>query len=80
MKEMIITVSKGQQISIPAEIRNKLGLATGSKVEIEEKGGTIILKPLGENLDTLFKEAKKIKPKRNLTPAQMDELNERLFR
>ena len=31
---MIITISKGQQITIPANIRENLGLNVGSKVEM----------------------------------------------
>ena len=78
--EMITSISKGQQVTIPAEIRKKLGLDIGSKMEIEQKHGKIILKPVGEDLEKLFKEAKKIKPKHNLTAEQMDELNEEMFR
>lgn len=77
---MIVTISKGQQVTIPAEIRNKLGLNIGNKVEILQENGNIIIKPIGEDLEKLFKEAKKIKPKHNLTANQMDELNERMFR
>jgi len=80
VNEMIVTISKGQQVTIPAEIRNKLGLNIGNKVEILQENGNIIIKPIGEDLEKLFKEAKKIKPKHNLTANQMDELNERMFR
>ena len=75
---MIVSVSKGQQITIPAEIRNHLGLNVGSRIDIEEKNGNIILKPIGEDLEKLFKETKNIKPKHRLTAEQMDELNERM--
>lgn len=77
---MIVTISKGQQITIPASLREEFGLQSGSKVDIEEEGGRIIIKPVGEDLEELFKQAKKLKPKHKLTAAQMDELNERLFR
>lgn len=77
---MILTVSKGQQITIPANIREQWGLHPGSKVELAQEKGKIILQPLSEDINTLFKKAKQIKPKRHLTPAQMDELNERAFR
>ena len=80
INEMITSISKGQQVTIPAEIRKKLGLDIGSKMEINQKNGKIILKPIGEGLEKIFKEAKKIKPKRNLTAEQMDELNEEMFR
>lgn len=78
--KMIVTISKGQQITIPSEIRKELKLKVGSKVEVIKKQNKIIIQPIEEDLDELFKKAKHIKPKHNLTAEQMDELNERLFR
>ncbi len=77
---MIATISKGQQITIPANMREALGLHAGSRIEIEQAGKKIILKPLGNELETLFVESKKIKPRQKLTAQEMDELNERMFR
>ncbi len=77
---MIVEMSKGRQITIPAELRNEFELVTGSKLEITKKGSRIILKPIKENLHKMFKKSDKIKPKFNLNAKQMDELNERLFR
>ena len=77
---MIVELSKGRQITIPAEIREQLNLKTGSKLEITQRKHEIILKPLGEDLEVLFAEARNIKPKHNLSPKQMDELNEKMFR
>ena len=77
---MIVEISKGRQITIPAEIRDELDLIPGSKLEILTKNNTIVLKPLGDELEKLFAQAKNVKPKHNLTAQQMDELNERLFR
>ena len=77
---MIVAMSKGQQLTIPADIRNHLGLDVGMKVDIIEKNGRIIIEPVGEDLETLFKKAKKIKPKLNLSAEQMDELNEGMTR
>lgn len=73
-------MSKGRQITIPAKMRNELDLVMGSKLEITKRGDEIILKPLGDDLDKMFKEAKNVKPKHNLTAKQMDELNEGVFR
>ena len=73
---MILTISKGQQITIPSKLRNELDLEVGSKVEIEKKGNKIIIKPIDEDLNELFKEARKTKPKHKLTPKQMDKLIE----
>lgn len=77
---MIVTISKGQQITIPAEMRKKLKLKVGSKIELIGKENKIIIQPIEEDLEELFANAKNIKPKLNLTAEQMDELNERMFR
>ncbi|HLC84360.1 MAG TPA: AbrB/MazE/SpoVT family DNA-binding domain-containing protein [Candidatus Nanoarchaeia archaeon] len=73
---MIATISKGQQITIPAEMRHELDLHEGSRVEIQRKGKDIVISPIDVDLKTLFKEAKNRKPKRNLTAEQMDRLIE----
>ncbi len=78
--EMIITISKGQQITIPASMREMLGLDIGSKVEVDYEDGKIIIRPVGEELEEFFKLAKQWKPKHDLTAEQMDEFNERMFR
>ena len=77
---MIVTISKGQQITIPSEFRKNFNLKVGSKVELIKKQNKIIIQPIEDDLDEMFANAKNIKPKHNLTAAQMDELNERLFR
>ena len=73
---MIVTVSKGQQITIPSKYREYLDLHVGSKVEIIKKGDKIIIQSVGEELSKLFEEALKIKPKYRLTAKQMDKLIE----
>ena len=73
---MIITISKGQQITIPAEMRKELKLKVGSRIELTKKENKIIIQPLEEDLEELFANAKNIKPKHNLTAEQMDELIE----
>lgn len=76
-KSTLITISKGQQITIPAEYRDDFNLKVGSKVELIKKDKKIIIQPIEEDLDKLFENAKKIKPKHKLTAEQMDELVER---
>ncbi len=77
---MIVQISKGRQLTIPAEIRGDLGLDTGSKVELIKEKGRLILKPIEGDIDKLFEEAKKIRPKHNLSVEEMEELNEGEFR
>ncbi len=74
--KMIIELSKGKQITIPSKFRKELHLDAGSKVELEKRGNKLIIKPIEEDLDKLFKEAKNVKPKHKLTAKQMDELIE----
>lgn len=76
---MLTTISKGQQITIPAEMRNKLKLQKGSRVEISLVEDKIVITPLRDDLETIFKETKNIKPRYNLTAEQMDELNEKMI-
>lgn len=78
--EMIVEMSKGKQITIPAEIRNQFDLDAGSRLEIARRRNEIVLKPIGDDLQEMFSDAAKRKPKHNLTAKQMDELNESLFR
>jgi len=73
---MITTISKGQQVTIPAQFRKALHLTVGSRVEIEKKGKTLVIKPIDGDLKTLFREAKTVAPKRRLSAKQMDELIE----
>ncbi len=73
---MIVAISKGQQITIPSEYRKELSLHVGSKVELIKQGNKIIILPIDEDLSKLFEDARKIKPKHNLTAKQMDELIE----
>ena len=58
LNEMIVTISKGQQITIPASMRELLGLDIGSKVDVECEEGKIIINPVGEELEVIFKAAK----------------------
>lgn len=73
---MIVRVSKGQQITIPADYRKDLNLREGSNLEMIRRGDRMIIQPIGEDLEQLFREALTIKPKRKLTAEQMDELIE----
>ena len=76
MIKIIVTISKGQQITIPAEMRKEFDLKAGSKVEVIKRKKEIVIKPIEEDLDKIFEEAKNIKPKHNLTAEQMDKLIE----
>ena len=74
---MIVKISKGQQITIPSEYRAEFGWQVGSNVELTKEGNKIVIKPIGEDLQKLFDEARNIKPKFKFTAKQMDEVVER---
>jgi len=77
---MIASISKGQQITIPVELRELLGLDVGSRVNIEEENGKIVIELLGNGLEHIFEETQHLKPKHRLTAEQMDELQERALK
>lgn len=41
-----VTVSVRGQIALPAEVRRKLGIMSGSRLEVEISSGAVILRPL----------------------------------
>lgn len=78
---MIIKVSKGYQVTIPAKVRHKFGLDIGTSIDIEERGEEIVIKPLSkvtkDELNRLFKESDRYI--NYLTPEQLEEMEEELY-
>ncbi len=70
---MILTISQGSQITIPAELRNELNLKPGSRIELEREGKKLTIKPVGDDIKKLFEEAKNVKVKQDMTAKEMDE-------
>lgn len=78
---MLTTISKGMQVTIPAAIREVLGLGAGSRVEIERTGKKIIIKPIEDNIEAVLASSKKWKARHpEMTAEEMDALSERMFR
>lgn len=73
---MIVTISKGEQLTIPSALRKALNLAAGRKVEIIQRGKVLVIRPIGDELSKVFERADKFKPRHRLTARQMDELVE----
>ena len=73
---MLVSISKGQQVTIPSKIRKRFKLDIGTRVEIIEEKDKIIIKPIDDDIESLFKEARKKKPKLNLSAKQMDKMVE----
>jgi len=73
---MILTISQGLQITIPAEYRSELNLKVGSRIEMEKKGHNLIIKPIDADIKKVFEEARKGKRKKAMTAEEMDNLIE----
>ena len=52
----LVEINKGRGLTLPASIRKKYSLKPGSRLELEDKNGQILLVPLprGENLFELI--------------------------
>ena len=71
---MIVSISKGYQMTIPSDVRKEFGLVIGSRLELEKKKKQIILKPLEKaSLKDLLRESKKFK-KHSLTPEDLEKM------
>lgn len=80
INEMIKKISKGYQITIPAEIRKRFDLGIGTPLDIDIKKGEIILKPFDakKEMEKLFKEADKF-PKHNLSPEDLEKMEDGIY-
>ena len=76
---MIKAISKGYQVTIPAEWRNELGLTIGSKIDMEKRNHTIFIKPIKKiTFEDVYKEAKKNKM-HSLTPEQIEAMDSDIY-
>ncbi len=66
---MKVKVTRNYQITIPAEVRNKVGLKLGDMLEVsyDEKRGEIVLRKLSE-------ERKRLRAGKKLTPDEIESL------
>ena len=46
-----VSITSQGQISIPAKLRNKLGLQKGKKANVSVQGGSLVIKPIKDFLD-----------------------------
>lgn len=77
---MIKRISKGYQITIPAQIRKKFDLTIGTPIDIEAKESEIVLKPFDaeKEKEKLFKEADKL-PKHNLSVEDLEKMEKDIY-
>lgn len=50
MQHTFVQVSSKGQIVIPAELREAMGIETGTRVAVERQGDAILLRPVTEDL------------------------------
>ncbi len=76
---MIAEISKGSQITIPAQWRKSLGLAIGDKIDIEIEGKSLVISPLDDlSIDEVFAKVKKLKP-HHISPAELKSMIDKEF-
>jgi len=78
--KMIKTISKGYQLTIPADLRNELGMTIGSKVDIEKKNNTLIIKPIAKDtMKEMFNEVNRMKTM-NVTPSKVVNMKREVYK
>lgn len=60
------------QISVPAQVRRRLGLAPGSVIEWVEEGGQVVVRPAGKHTSADIHKA--IFPKGPAKPVSIEEM------
>ena len=73
---MIVQISKGYQLTIPANIRKEFDLGIGSKVEVKKVNDKIVIEPLLQDIERVFAKALIAKPKHNYSVEEMEKLIE----
>jgi AbrB family looped-hinge helix DNA binding protein len=78
--KMIKRISKGYQITIPAQIRKKFDLTIGTPIDIEAKESEIVLKPFDaeKEKEKLFKEADRF-PRHNLSVEDLEKMEKDIY-
>ena len=76
---MIVEISKGYQISVPASIRKKYNLEAGDKLELEDQDGKLLVTlPQEESWQEIWDEIDKTATEHQLTPEELDDFSDLL--
>ena len=76
---MLVKISKGYQLTIPAEIRHKFGLKPGVDVSISVKKNEIVIAPLEDvKIDAVYRRADRFKP-HNLSPKDLEKMEDGFY-
>ena len=71
---MLVKMSKGYQLTIPASIRNRFGLKPGTEVDVDVEGIKIVITPIEDvNIEDVFKRADKFK-EHKLSPIDLEKI------
>lgn len=54
MKEIISTITSKGQVTVPAEVRKRLGITRGEKIAFLIEGDDVRLKPVRYTLESVF--------------------------
>ena len=54
MREIVSTITRKGQVTIPSEVRKHLGVGTPDKIAFVIEGDSVRLKPVAFTLDTVF--------------------------
>ena len=78
----ISTVTSKGQVTLPKEIRKKLHLEAGEKIDfrMDEETGTAMLVPLNKKVDDVFGLLRRPKRKKRITVEEMDKAIRNRFR
>jgi antitoxin PrlF len=70
----IATLTTKGQITLPRDVRKKLHLETGEKIDfnVDEKNGTVILAPVNKTVDQVFGMLRSHCPKKQISIEDMD--------
>jgi antitoxin PrlF len=71
----IATVTSKGQVTLPRELRERLHIAAGERIEfrIDEETSTITLIPLNKRVEDLFGILKRKNSQKSVAPEEMDE-------
>ena len=78
----VATITSKGQITLPKDIRVKLHLDAGEKIDfqIDEEHGTATLVPLNKHIDDVFGILKRENRKKNVSVDDMDKAVQRQFK
>ena len=76
---MLVKISKGYQLTIPAFMRNRFGIKPETEVDVKIEGAKIVITPLDNfSMNDVFRRADRFKP-HNLSPKRLQKFEDGLY-